>query len=317
MSPPEGPAPAPSAPPVPYASDLLAQAIRERAQDFDVPAIVDLLRESFPGRRLQFRGHPSHGPEPTVVRDVEVLDDRIVVTVNVGLRAGTSPLPSYFHQLLDDPACGEALGELIDRVDAELLASRLATYRVDAGALFPGDPARARRQLLALSRPASPSTLHWLFSSVFPELAVRVERSSIVRVMPADEVCLGFGVMGLATLGGEAVVPVSGFDVVLRTVESRTWADHAWSFEGRRRVEEHVLPALAGTGAFLRVVLVDAQAASRLALTSETYLGFDPLVGDAGPRVNILFEGHAPATEATIPNSFVVNFDYIDSGVTR
>jgi len=303
--------------PVPYRAELLAEAIRERAQEFDVPAAVDLLREYFPGRPVQFRSHPSHGPEPTVVRDIEVLDDRIIVTVNLGLRAGTSPLPSYFQALLADPACGEALAELIERLDGELLAARLATYRVDAGPLFPGDLARVRRQLLTLSQPASPTTLHWLFSTVFPELAVRVERSSLALVMPADEVCLGFGALGVATLGGQAVLPVGGLDVVLRTVESRTWSDGAWSQEGRRRVAEHVLPALAGTGAFLRVVLVDTQAASRLALSAETYLGYDPLVGDAAPRVNILFEGHVPATDVMTETSFVANFDYMNSLVPR
>ncbi|WP_437954778.1 hypothetical protein WME76_24770 [Sorangium sp. So ce119] len=41
-----------------------------------------------------------------------------------------------------------------------------------------------------------------LFASVFPELEVRVARSSLVRVMRTDEALVGEAIMGVATLGG-------------------------------------------------------------------------------------------------------------------
>ncbi|UQA56300.1 hypothetical protein [Polyangium aurulentum] len=286
---------APREPPPPPPDDEAPGAdIRARARDFDIAPLVELLSKRFPGRPIVFRSHPSLAPQASVVHDVELSPSEIVITVNLGLRSSTSPLPSYFLDLFVDPAGGDALAAVVEMLDAGLLPPRLATHRIDTSSLFPGDAARARKQILGLAQPASPSTLHWLFSTLFPELRVRVERSPLLGALAADEAVVGEAMLGAATLGGLARVPLNGFAIVLRTLESRTWSDESWGVEAQRRVIRHALPALAGTGAHLRVLLVDTEAHGRLALRMDSHLGMDALGNAASPRILVLFEGRAP-----------------------
>ncbi|MFS8066240.1 MAG: hypothetical protein ACMG6S_07690 [Byssovorax sp.] len=280
-----------------------AEALRAHGRRFDASSLLDFLAKWFPHRRIVMRSQPSLAPAATLFDGVEVYLDHIVVRVNLGLRSGTTPLPSYFLDLFEDPSAGPELTALVDRLDGGLLPTRLAAYHLDAGALLPLDPERARLRLFTLAQPASPSTLHWLFAAIFPELEVRVERSPLVRILPTDEAIVGEAMMGVATLGGEAAVPVNGFDAVLRTSDSVTWGDKSWRREAHFRVHAHILPALAGTGAYLRVLLVDLEAQGLLALgpNVESYLGFDPLAGldppkrAAAPLVTIVFDGQVPA----------------------
>ncbi len=272
--------------------------IGARARAFDATSLLDLLAERFPDRQILVRSQPSLAPAPTLFDGVEVYPDRIVVRVNVGLRSSTTPLPSYFLQLFAEPRVGPGLASLVDELDGGILPARLAAVHIDAGALLPLDPVGARRTLLTLAQPASPSTLHWLFAAVFPEFTVRVARSPLVRILPSDEARLEEAIMGIATLGGEAAVPVTGFDAVLRTRDSATWGDVPWRQEALRRVRAHVLSALAGTGTYLRVILVDTEAKGQLTLGSEsgTYLGFDPIERAASPLATLVFDGQVPET---------------------
>jgi hypothetical protein len=293
-------------------ADPLAEALRERGRRFDASSLLDLLAERYPGRPIVARSQPSLAPATTIFAGVDVSADEIVVRVNLGLRSATTPLPSYFLRLLDDFHAGPALAALVAQLDGGLLPSRLAAHHLDAGSLLPLDPEGARRQLFTLAQPASPSTLHWLFAAVFPEIEVRVERSPLVRVLPTDQARLGEAVMGVASLGGEAAVPVNGFDAVLRIHDSVTWGDVPWRREADRRVRAHVLPALAGTGAYLRVLLVDTAAEGRLALGAESlsYLGFDPLVRGASPLVTIVFDGQVPAAPDQDPWTLAERTDF-------
>ncbi|WP_437954777.1 hypothetical protein WME76_24765 [Sorangium sp. So ce119] len=90
---------------------------------------------------------------------------------------------------------------------------------------------------------------------------------------------------------------MNGFDAVLRVSDPLTWGDVPWRVEAHGRVRTHVLPALAGTGAYLRALLVHTQEQGGLALgpDSGSHLGFNPLGEAAAPIVTILFDGQVPA----------------------
>lgn len=286
-------------------SDLtaIAAALNERARTFDATSLLEILTlfaGQFPDLPVVMRSQPSLAPAAALVDGVEAQANHIVVRVNLGLRSGTTPLPSYFLDLFEDSRAGPALAALVDALDGRLLPARLASYHLDAGDLLPLDPAVARRRLFSLAQPASPSTLHWLFAAIFPEIEVRVERSPLVRILPTEEARLGQAMIGVATLGGEAAVPVNGFDALLTIRDSATWGDVPWRFEAHRRVRALILPALVGTGAYLRVLLVDKEGRGRLALgpDSGSYLGFDPLERAATPLVTIVFDGQVPSTPA-------------------
>jgi hypothetical protein len=88
-------------------------------------------------------------------------------------------------------------------------------------------------------------------------------------------------------------VPV--IELILRTEETTTWRGEPWTDEAQRRVDGHLLPTLAGTGAYITVLLVDLEGASRLRLRREGLLGKDPLAAGKSPKLSILFEGPVPA----------------------
>jgi hypothetical protein len=275
-------------------TEALEAAIRRRANAFDPPALIALLREKLPGRAIRFRCHPSLSTRSAIVHDVEIAPDHVVVTLNLGLRSSTSPLPSYFLELLAHPRAGPALEGILALLDDRLLRDRVDALLPElAERLFPR-AADVRRDALALARPASPLALHWILEKVYPELAVSVRRAPVRRGMPAQDPRLGQAVLGYAALGGEAEVAAPGLDALLVAEESTTWGGEPWAAEARRRLAARVLPALRDTGLHLRVILIDRQAEGRLDLVGTSHLGFEPIVRARPPKATLLFEGRVP-----------------------
>lgn len=278
--------------------------IRARARDFDAPALIVILRERYPERPIRFASNATLATRGTIVDAVDFAPDHILVTLNLGLGAATTPLPSYFLDLLAGAHTGPGLTGLFAIADDRLLGDRV-------GALSPASSARLLPErdsltgtALALARPASPITAHWLFEAVYPELGVSVRRAPVRRGVPSDELRLGFASLGHAAFGDEAEVMVPGLLAVLSTEETATFAGIAWLEEARRRLFDRVFPAMEHTDAHLRVVLVDREAKGRLALRAPAELGFDPLeIPDEKsrpPRVTQLFEGRVPRKVAPV-----------------
>ncbi|AUX29121.1 MULTISPECIES: hypothetical protein [Sorangium] len=272
----------------------LEEAIRRRARAFDAPALVALLREKLPGLAIRFRGRASLATQPTLVDGVEFAPDHVVVTLNLGLRSSTSPLPSYFHELLAHPRAGPALEEILALLDDRLLRDRVDGLGPEAAERLLPRAGDLRRDALALARPASPLALRWILARIYPELGVTVRRAPVRRGMAAEDPRLGQARLGHAALGGEVEVAAPGLDVILTTEESTTWSGEPWAAEARRRLSAHVLPALRDTGAHLRVVLVDREARGRLDLLGASHLGFEALGRGEPPKATILFEGRVP-----------------------
>src|SRR5689334_16328152 len=106
------------------AARSLEAAISARARDFELPALLDLLRRRFPKRPVRFRSRPSLSHRATLIDAVTFAPDHVLVTLNLGLFSATTPLPSYFHELLQHPKAGPALEVLLGVVDEGLLRDR-------------------------------------------------------------------------------------------------------------------------------------------------------------------------------------------------
>jgi hypothetical protein len=292
-----GPAPEEIAPPP------LEEAIQRRARDFELPALLALLRARFPRRTIRFRSRPSRALEPTLVDAVDFEPEEVWITVNVGLASSTSPLPSYFIEMLAHPRAGPALEGLLGLADDQLLRDRgdgaapAASERMVEGAQA------MRKNALDLARPASPLGLSWVLEKVFPELRVFVRRAAVERRMPALDARIGQVTLGVSALGGEAEVKTPGLDVILVTDESTTWSGEPWPREARRRLVEHVYPVLGSAAAHLRVLFVDREAAGKLHVYGPGELGFDPLGRGKIPEIMTLFEGRVPSADGASPAS--------------
>jgi hypothetical protein len=275
--------------------DTLEARICRRAKDFDVGALLTLLRAKFPERRLRFRSDPSMSPRPTAVQEIKFGQDSVLITLNLGLFSSTTPLPSYFIEWLSGPTPVSGLDAILAVLDDQLLRDRLDGAAVQNSPRLLAQASAVRRNLFELARPASATTLRWLFARLFPELGISVLRAGVHRALAVDEVRLGHARLGHSAMGGEADVSTPGYDVFLATGESTTWRGEPWPHEARRRLDEGVFPALADCAVDLRIFLCDFEGSSRLSLVRSSTFGFDPLQRAASPHIILLHEGEVPA----------------------
>ncbi len=277
--------------------------LKDRICEFDVSALLDLLHSlGYPSGDLRRSAHQTPTSQPTWLHSIALPEGEargeIRLVANLGLRSGRSPLPDYFRKVMEDPDIGEPLAELLDFLDDRLLERRFASYRTERDpTIFPDFPA-AKRDLLALGAPRSPSALHWLFRKVFPELRITVRRAPRELDTFAPNACLGVGSLGSASLGGRARVPVHSLEVTL-VAEHRLSAIPGpdgpcpWSEVARERLTELVFPALRGSGTTLGValLLLDGSAQALLCggtLETRSHLGYDPLRRRVPPRLGFL-----------------------------
>ncbi|MEO7329031.1 MAG: hypothetical protein ABI193_10660, partial [Minicystis sp.] len=212
----------------------LEARLRERARDFDPPALLAVLRESFPGRPIRLRANEEASPQRTMVDSIAFEGDEIAVYLNVGFLSSRSELPSYFTELLTGREPDSRLHRLLAALNEVILALRVEALWPEASPrLFPWAQ-RFRRGVVGLSAPASPSTLHWIFRSVFPELRITVHRSDREIMVPLAEVCLDQTRLGSGALGSEIGVPPAGFDVWLCAGDPESFDGRAWAVEGKR-----------------------------------------------------------------------------------
>lgn len=269
----------------------LQAAISGRARDFELGTLLALLRARFPTRALRFRSKPSTGAQACAVEAVDFQAESVVVTLNLGLFSSTTPLPSYFDEWLSGASPVRGLDAILAVLDDQLLRDRADGAAVAKSPRLLAEPLSIGRNLLQLARPASASTLRWLFARVFPELGVSVLRAGVHRAIPTEELRLGEARLGHSAMGGEADVLTPGYDVFLAAGESTTWRGEPWPREAQRRLEQRLFPALNETAVHLRVLLFDFEGSMRLSLLRGSSFGFDPLRRADTPHVIALHEG--------------------------
>lgn len=272
----------------------LEPRIEERIRDFDVSALLLLLAEIAPDVPYALRraGYPASAPRPSWLEAITFgpkdAPPSAAVAANLGLSSCRAPLPDYFRELSRDPDVNGALGELLSVLDDRLLERRFASYRPEGDpGIFPSFPG-TRRDVLCLGALRSPAALHWLFHKIYPELRVNVRRLPQAHTMPAPDARLGAASLGLAALGGRAVVPVRALEV--RLVCHDHLSPHLgaagvrahWAALAAERLRAHVFPVLRGAGVHLTVwlLVLDDEARARLRdaeLPEPSYLGYEPL----------------------------------------
>lgn len=261
----------------------IERSIRERIRSFDVPALLEVLAASGYGdAELEYRSHRTTVHQSHLVHDIQFFHrprKRVVITVNMGLLSAQSPLPSFLMRTMDQ-LDHDRLERFIGYFDHMLLQERFSgLYPERSSALLPGWP-EAAGDRLRLLRPTCPSTLHWLFCSVFPEAEISVRREVRQQKVPAREMRLGATALGEGdAMGGFAFVPSGGLEVRIYCNEPFSSSGIPWAVEARRRFETYLLPLLSEAMLMLTVILVLREHEGFLQLERESHLGYDPLQG--------------------------------------
>src|SRR5437868_7074784 len=191
------------------------EQIAERIQDFDVPALFELLSQlGYTREEIEFRSHRSAAHQGQLLQSIEFIQKprRVIITANLGLLTVQTPLPSFFFQQMDklDQDMMEAF---IGFFDDLLLRERFRGLfpERDSSVLPRWEEEESLVDRLTLLRLSSPSSLHWLFSKVFPEAEVLVRRDPRRQRMEAPNLLLGYTVLGEGPpMGGFSNVPMGG-----------------------------------------------------------------------------------------------------------
>lgn len=281
----------------------LEQRIRERIRSFDVPALLEVLAASGYGdAEIEYRSHRTTVHQSHLVHDIQFIHrprKRIIITVNMGLLSAQSPLPSFLMQTMDQ-LDHDRLERFIGYFDHLLLQECFAgLYPEREGALLPGWP-EAATDRLRLLRPTCQSTLHWLFSKVFPETEISVRREVRSQRIAAPEMRLGASALGTGdSMGGFASIPTGGMEVKIFCNEPLSSSGVPWAVEARRRFEADVLPLLSETVLMLTVILVLRDQEGFLRFERDSHLGFDPLYeAPVETRQVLLFMGDTSSPQA-------------------
>lgn len=294
----------------PEERERIQALIAERIQDFDVPALLDVLaRLGYSRDDVEFRSHRSQAHQPQLLHSIQFVTEPhqgVVVTGNLGLLAVQTPLPSFFfqrmHQLDQD-----MMEDFLGFFDDVLLRERFKSLTPERDeSLLPGwSEPESLVDRLTLLRLSSPSSLHWLVAKVFPEAEVLVRREPRRQRVDAPNLLLGYTVLGEGPpMGGYSLVPMTGLEVWIYLDEAVTDTAEPWAEEAQRRLSRDILPLLREMPLPLTVFLVLRELHGYARIDPRSYVGFDPIIRNAGPK---------PAQDSAEPPKVIILFQGLTS----
>ncbi len=244
------------------------------------------------------------GPAGALVRGVRFERERgVTVYLNVGLFSAVSPLPSYFHQLIEDREVGEGMTTLLRVLDDGALRSLAC-----AEAFKPSREVVWARRFSEARVSGTPLYVEGLFRQVFPELRVRVEWRAVRRRLRVERVALSSSTLGSCAFGGYGQLIERGLEVTLTVPwedgegvlaasgeqdEGLLW--RTWAEEARHRLDMYVLPRFArnSTAFVVRLRILGERDQARLA---GARLGENSLPTAPRPFTMVLYEGSSART---------------------
>ncbi|MEN6486523.1 MAG: type VI secretion system baseplate subunit TssG [Syntrophobacteraceae bacterium] len=263
----------------------LKQKIEKEIRRFDFISLLRILfKMGYTQDQISFRSYHNLGSQPSLLEEIEFRDGphpQVVVYVNLGLMSVQTPLPSYFFHELDQGAIDpESFGDFLAFFDRRLLEDFvLAVYPEINPEVYP-DWELAKKQYAGMLNLRSCSTLHWLFSHVFPELAVHVEKAVLGRKMETNDIVLGKSSLnGDSVFGKRTNAPVHGLRIALTCAEEQTGTGVPWPREVRNRMESMIFPLLKTVGIDMEVFLIISSQKSWAKLQPESFLGYDRIKG--------------------------------------
>jgi hypothetical protein len=273
----------------PEARVRLERRIRERARDFDLLTLVQLLeRSGYPRDTILFQGN-LEGGATSIVHEVEFRErpfQTVLVSVNLGLLGDNSLLPSYFLREIEKSDDPDRFYDFIRFFDHRLVTSYLyGVYPEDDRVVYP-DYGRVQQAFLRMGGFASVATLVWLGQLYFPELRVTVRRGAFPQSTEMHSFRTGESPLdGTSVIGRYYKSEAQGFSLELVAEEEMNARGRSWAAIVRKRLKERLLPVLAPFRFPLLVKLRVLHHASwaRLDLPTQEesgYLGYDRIKGD-------------------------------------
>jgi hypothetical protein len=297
--------PEPEPEPEPDAKEMrrlaLERIVEERAREFEASALMQVLGElGYADRDIILRSRFGYSRPHSLIHAVEferLPKRRVLVTVNLGLLVGDTPLPSYISRIIENSP--ERMVPFFEYFDHVILRSRIRSFWPERDPELGANWNDTRRSMSKLVRLDSPAMGHWLFRRIYPELEVAVRRQPSRRTIPTEPVVLGKASIGDGSaLGGVTDVLCGGLAATLVATEPLSPRGQPWQEEAARRVRELILPQILDSDMSLSVTLVIRDRPSHLQLSPSSFLGMQPLQSGAKSTKVLIFDGPIQETGA-------------------
>lgn len=257
--------------------ELLIARICAKIADFSLAALLATLSSlGYQESQIELRSNITTLHQPSLISSIQFESEQLViVTLNYGLLAAQSPLPSYVLAYVET----QNQGTLLDFLQylAHHLLRQLARGQRE---IIPTESQRKSAQnVLCLLGCKSTSTLHWLFAQVFPELEVRVEAAKESVSVQSLGVRLGSTCFGDgSSFGGRSSVLLPRVSVTLLAEEPICRTGTHWYFEARKRLRLYLVPLLLEQQLYLSVTLLIRSATDWLRIGRARQLGVEPFL---------------------------------------
>lgn len=246
---------------------------------------------------ILLRSHFSASSQSRLVEAIEFRSSprKVIITLNLGLLGGQSPLPNYLFRQVDNVSVDEELfEEFFGYFDDRVLRRFLLAIYPELNQLLIQDWESEKRAALYTLELESITTLHWLMQSVFPELQVRVEKTILKRNVVLNATILGKFQLGHQNVFGKRKeLPVQGKRITLITDEDHFTNGEPWPDQINQRLENMVFPLLRSVGMCLEIWLVMRSQGTSLSLKKNSYLGYENILSEKLQLRRIrIFSGH-------------------------
>lgn len=264
--------------------DQLEVHLVRAAPQMDLAPLLEVLHSiGYSAPNIVYRSHPTLLHQPNLVQGIEFrrasadpqASSVTVITLNIGLLAPQSPLPSYVFRDLAAQH-GNGLAAFLG-LCAHHLLRQVVESQAQLLSFAPQGRAAMARQTLTLLGLTTPSTLHWLFGHAFPELEVEVSRGTQRIALAARQVTFGATHFGDGSaFGAETSLQVPSLQVDL-------WADGLHSPTGEpwprvvpARLADWLWPLFSQHSLHVEVDLHIRDASDVLTLGPAAQLGHQP-----------------------------------------
>lgn len=250
---------------------------------------------------ILFRSHFSNCSQSRLIEALEFRrspDKKAVITLNLGLLAAQSLLPSYlFKHVHDNRIEEQRFAEFFGYFDDRILRRFLLSVYPEIDEAIEPDWESRKRIALQTMKLDSVVSLHWLSQMVFPELQVRVEKTRLQRNIDLGAPILGKSRLGYQTvLGKVKKLPVPGKRITLICDDDQYVNGLPWPQEIEARLQSLMFPALQDLDLELEIWLTIRSQGTALNLKQNSYLGYENLLSDHLQMRNIrIFSGHVSA----------------------
>jgi hypothetical protein len=274
--------------------DELRRRLVRKARQFDAPSLMAALAAlGYDDDAIVFQSRHGTSRPASLIHSVELVERpvrRAIVTVNLGLLGSESPLPSYIQKIVEEAP--DRLVPFFEYFDHALLVSRFNSgLQPERDPAIVSDWESARQSVSRLVRLDTPSSAHWLFRRVYPELEVAVRRAPSARKVHTSPLRVGKSTVGSAeTIGGVAEVLSGGLAVLLTAHDAYTANGQPWQDEATRRMSERLLPLMPESDMALTVTLLIRERPNQLKLQSGNFLGLQALQGGNDAAKVLIFD---------------------------